>query len=69
VNSIVFKIVIEGAFAKAIVLIRILNNWLLEVNSEVKYLTVVLEPFGCDSWDRVVLLLRALYTSKCGAAA
>lgn len=37
-NSIVFKIVIEGAFAKAIVLIRILNNWLLEVNSEVKYL-------------------------------
>jgi len=38
VNSIVFKIVIEGAFAKTIVLIRILNNWLLEVNSEVKYL-------------------------------
>jgi hypothetical protein len=38
VNGIVFKIVIEGAFAEAIVLIRVLNNWLLEVNSEVKYL-------------------------------
>jgi hypothetical protein len=38
VDSIVFKIVIKGTFAKAIVLIRVLNNWLLEVYSEVKYL-------------------------------
>jgi len=69
VDGIIFKIIIEGTFAKAIVLIGVLNDWLLEVYSEVKYLTVVLKPFRCDSWDRVVLLLRALDTSKCGAAA
>ena len=37
-DGIIFKIVIEGTFAKAIVLIGVLNDWLLEVYSEVKYL-------------------------------
>ena len=38
VDGVVIKIVVDGALSESIVLIGILNNWLLEITREAKYL-------------------------------
>jgi hypothetical protein len=38
VKSIIIKVIVNSAFADAVVFIRILNNWLLEVGLEVQNL-------------------------------
>lgn len=40
VNSVVLKVVVDGALAETVVLGGALNDWLLEVGSEVKDLEI-----------------------------
>lgn len=66
-DGIVIKIVVNGAFSESVVLISIFNNWLLEITSEAKYLSVILEPLGGDLGDGILdLIISALNTSKLG---
>jgi len=67
VDGIIIKIVVNGAFSESVVLISIFNNWLLEITSEAKYLSVILEPLGGDLGDGILdLIISALNTSKLG---
>jgi hypothetical protein len=56
VKSVVFEVVENDAVADAEVLIRILDNWLLEVCLELKYLSVILEPLGRNLRNGVIHL-------------
>jgi len=53
-ESVIIKIVVDDAVADAEVLIRVLDDGLLEVGMELKNLSVVLEPLGCDSGNGIV---------------
>jgi hypothetical protein len=56
VKSVVFEVVENDAVADAEVLIRILDNRLLEVCLELKYLSVILEPLGRNLRNGVIHL-------------
>lgn len=55
-ESVVFEVVENNAMANAEVFICILNNRLLEVCLELKYLSVILEPLGCNLRNGVIHL-------------
>ena len=38
VDGVVIKVIVKNAFADSVVLIRVFNNWFLEVDFEIKYL-------------------------------
>ena len=38
VDSIIIKVIVKNALADSVVLIRVFNNWFLEVDFEIKYL-------------------------------
>ena len=38
VDSVIIKVIVKNAFADSVVLIRVFNNWFLEVDFEIKYL-------------------------------
>ena len=37
-DSVIIKVIVENALADSVVLIRVFNNWFLEVDFEIKYL-------------------------------
>ena len=57
VESVIIEVEIDDALSNAEVLCRVLDNGFKEVRLEVEDLTIVLQPFGCNSRDGVVLLL------------
>ena len=57
VESVIIQVEIDDALSNAEVLCRVLDNGFKEVRLEVEDLTIVLQPFGCNSRDGVVLLL------------
>jgi len=59
VDGVVFEVVEHGALVDAVVLVAGLDNGLLEVGIEAEDLSVMLEPFRGDLWDRVILVLGA----------
>ena len=38
VDGVVIKVIVKNALADSVVLIRVFNNWFLEVDFEIKYL-------------------------------
>ncbi len=38
--SVIFEVVVDRALAEAVVLVGVLDNWLLEVSTEVKHLHI-----------------------------
>lgn len=48
-DGVVFEVIVHGTLAETVVLVSVLNNGLLEEDGKIEYLTVVLEPLGCDS--------------------
>ena len=38
VHCVIIKVIVKNAFADSEILIRVLNNWFLEINIELKYL-------------------------------
>jgi hypothetical protein len=59
-DGIIFEVVHHSALVDTEVLLRALNDGLLEVGAEAEYLSVVLEPFGSDLRDGIVLMGGAL---------
>jgi len=59
-KSAIFKVVVDGALADSVVFIWVFDDWLLEVSTEVKDLTVILEPLRSNSRDRVINVLWSL---------
>ena len=57
VESVIIEVEIDDALSNAEVLCRVLDNGFKEVRLEVEDLTIVLQPFGCNSREGVVLLL------------
>ena len=57
VESVIIEVEIDDALSNAEVLCRVLDNGFKEVRLEVEDLTIVLQPFGCNSRDGIVLLL------------
>ena len=57
VESVIIQVEIDDALSNAEVLCRVLDNGFKEVRLEVEDLTIVLQPFGCNSRDGIVLLL------------
>jgi len=56
VESIIFKVVVEDALSDSEVFVGVLNNWFLEINIELKYLSVILKPLGGNSGNTIVNL-------------
>jgi len=56
-DCIIIEIVVDYAFSDSEVFIWVFNNWFLEETVEAKYLSVVLEPFWGNSWNRVVYMI------------
>jgi hypothetical protein len=59
VDGVVIKVIVKNALADSVVLIWVFNNWFLEVDFEIKYLSIVLEPLGSNFGDGIVLLCLA----------
>jgi len=55
-QSVIIEVIVNSAFADAIVLIGVLYNGLLEIGLEVQHLLVMLEPLGSDSRNSIVLV-------------
>ena len=53
-DSIILKEIVDDTLPYSVVLIRILNNTLLEVCPEPKYLSVMFEPLGRVLWDSII---------------
>jgi len=56
-DGIVIEIIEDDTFSNSEVLVGIFNYWLLEISVEFKYLSVVLEPLWCNSWDSIIRML------------
>jgi len=55
-QSVIIEVIVNSAFADAIVLIGVLYNGLLEIGLEVQHLLVMLEPLGSNSRNSIVLV-------------
>jgi hypothetical protein len=66
VECIILKIVVEDALSNSEVFIGVLNNWLLEINIELKYLSVILKPLGGNSGNTIVNLRFTTWDSSEG---
>jgi hypothetical protein len=66
VECVILKIVVEDALSNSEVFIGVLNNWLLEINIELKYLSVILKPLGGNSGNTIVNLRFTAWDSSEG---
>jgi hypothetical protein len=66
VECIILKIVVEDALSNSEVFIGVLNDWLLEINIELKYLSVILKPLGGNSGNTIVNLRFTTWDSSEG---